>query len=351
MDRRHLPRTCALLIAGALTLPLLEPLAEACGMFYSVRTISPEKRPSLAREKVLLIHDAAAGRQHFVREIVFRKAEEPFGFVVPTPSLPEVAKVETTPFGKLRERFPFAPVTLSSSRGYGKGSGSGFGSGGSQSVEVIATEKVGSFTAFVLAASDAGALSKWLEDNQLSNSDETKAWLEHYVRMGFYYVAMRYDPPGNAKEADETLAAETIRISFATPVAYYPYFEPKTNLPGNKPRLLELWTVSNTRLIPVVLADGVGWQRPLKPGKQYTRRETLEASLVDELESLLPPGELVVQSFQDQKRTRAGYHDVLFASAEPRSFSPEELIALEPLLGILDPGLVGEGEPGEERSE
>ncbi|MCA9697499.1 MAG: hypothetical protein KC431_08240, partial [Myxococcales bacterium] len=79
--------------------------------------------------------------------------------------------------------------------------------------------------------------------------------------------------------------------------------------------------------------------------------ETLEASLVDELESLLPPGELVVQSFQDQKRTRAGYHDVLFASAEPRSFSPEELIALEPLLGILDPGLVGEGEPGEERSE
>ena len=104
--------------------------------------------------------------------------------------------------------------------------------------------------------------------------------------------------------------------------------------------MLELWTVSSERVVPVVRQDEVGWVRPFKPGRVYTRRATLEASLADELESLLPEGELVVQTFWDQKRSRAGFHDVLFASVEPRTFGPKELEALEPLLGILDPGLI-----------
>jgi hypothetical protein len=81
----------------------------ACGGFFTRRVLESERRPSLAYEQTLIIFDAEKRREHFVREVVFRTSREPFGFVVPTPSKPEVAKVAPSPFAKLRESFPFRP--------------------------------------------------------------------------------------------------------------------------------------------------------------------------------------------------------------------------------------------------
>jgi len=328
-----------------LAIVLAAPVARACGMFLPVRVVSPEQRPSLAREKVLIIHDAARGQQHFIREVAFRRADQSFGFVVPTPTRPEVATVENNPFTKLRDRFPFATPKLDES------SGAGFGGRGisvkSVGVEVLAVEKVGSFTAFTLAATDADALANWLKDNQLASTPATERWLAHYVRMGFYYVAMRYDPPARVK-ASAPVAAETVRISFASPLAYYPYFEPEPDAPAKGPRLLELWYVGTEPVVPVarfatVESEPSRWVRPLAPGKDHKdARGAIEAALYDELEQLLPAGELVVQTFQDQKVSRSGYHDILFGSAAARPFTPEQQTALAPLLGVLDPGLIEE---------
>jgi hypothetical protein len=334
---------------GLLALPLITPVARACGMFYHHRALAPEQRPSLAREKVLIIHDAAHGQQHFIREVAFRKAEQTLGFVVPTPTRPEVAAVAQTPFTKLRERFPFASPprdAIGSAPGYGRGGG-----GSPRGVEVLAVEKVGSFTAFTLTATDADALAGWLHDNQLSSTPENDRWLDHYVRMGFYYVALRYDPPAKTKpDALTGIAAETVRISFATPIAYYPYLEPAREQIGAEPRLLELWYVGSDPVVPVARFDERGepsqpptWTRPMKPGKDYRRtREQVAAAFDAELDSLLPPGDLVVQTFQDQKRDRSGHQDILFAFAEPKPLTAEELAALEPLLGVLDPLLIPE---------
>jgi len=331
----------------ALAVMLTAPSAAACGMMFQVRAITAEQRPSLAREKVLIIHDAARGQQHFIREVAFRKADQPFGFVVPTPTRPEVAKVDRNPFTRLRARFPFATAKLPAA-GFG-GHGSSGGGGASPGVEVLAVEKVGSFTAFTLAATDAGALATWLADNQLSSTLATDLWLAHYVRMGFYYVAMRYDPPANAKaRANAPIAAETVRISFASPVAYYPYFEPAPEHPQKAARLLELWYVGTDAVVPVArLTDPEQpespprWVRPLAPGKdRKDARSAIEAATFDELEQLLPEGELVVQTFQDQKLERSGYQDILFAFAAARPWTAEQQTALAPLLGVLDPGLI-----------
>ena len=350
MSRTRRSRTLVSLTFGAgvlgLAIVLAAPVARACGMFLRVREVSPEQRPSLAREKVLIIHDAARGQQHFIREVAFRRADQSFGFVVPTPTRPEVATVEKNPFTKLRERFPFATVNSDARTGRGFG-GTGGGSGGSVGVEVLAVEKVGSFTAFTLAATDADALASWLKDNQLASTPATERWLAHYVRMGFYYVAMRYDPPERAR-ASAPVAAETVRISFASPLAYYPYFEPEPDAPTKGPRLLELWYVGTEPVVPVARFASAGsessqWVRPLAPGKDRTdARGAIEAALYDELEQLLPEGELVVQTFQDQKIGRSGYHDILFGSAAARPLTPEQQTALAPLLGVLDPGLIEE---------
>lgn len=319
--------------------PGLGPIAEACGSFFRSKQASPERTPSLAREKVLLIHDAEAGRQHFIREVAFVRAHEPFGFVVPTPTRPEVAAVKTTPFTKLREMFPFVP----NPRRVGAPSGRAPGGSG---VEVLEVAKVGSFTAFVLAATDAKALGKWLTDNKLVSNEASDAWLAHYVELGFFYVAMRYDPP--ARSGSQTggksseVVAETMRISFDVPIPYYPYLEP-TREEAGATRLLELWYVGTEPVVPVVLREREGtraWVQPLRRGLvNRDARFGLEAALEPELEELLPAGTLVVQTFQDRKREREGFGDVLFAFEQSKPLTPELAAELAPLLGILDPAL------------
>lgn len=325
-------------------------VARACGGFL-LRTVSPERRPSLAREKVLIVYDADEQKQHFIREVAFRAANETFGFVVTTPTRPSVDKVERTPFSKLRRILPFRPPTPEEKKANawrnGRGAGSGFGGG----VSVLETKKVGSFTAFVLSATDEKALAGWLKDNELVSTKETDAWLAHYVRMGFFYIAMRYDPPrGAPKDAAPDagpVKAETIRISFATPVPYYPYLEPEAPKTGEEPRLMELWYVAKQSVVPVALHDVGGkrrWVRPLQPGHVYEReRRKIEVSLGDTLAPLLPEGDIVLQTFQDQKRSRTGFGDILFAARDAHDLTAEQTTALQPLLGILDPELTAGG--------
>lgn len=344
------PRRFLVSLTGllALALPLHEASeARACGGFFRARTVAPEKRPSLSREKVLLIHDRARGRQHFVREVAFRRAAEPFGFVVPTPSRPDVASIKKQPFTALREQFPFA--RYKGGGGIGRGSGGGPPGSAPAGVEVLEVKKVGSFTAFILSATDESALATWLADNDLASTKEADAWLAHYVKMKFFYVAMRYDPPKNeASEATPAVEAETMRISFDTPIPYYPYLEPDgSGLLTEQPRLMELWFVGTDPVVPVALRTRDGrqeWVRPLESGLAHKdARDAIEPTLKPPLRKLLPKGPLQIQTFQDQKFWRTGFEDVLFAYEEPQELDDEQRAALLPLLGILDPALVKEG--------
>lgn len=337
--------TAALAVASLVLQPVVQT-AEACGGFFRKPTLDPEKRPSLTKEKVLLIYDGKT--QHFIRDVAFRRATEPFGFVVPTPTRPEVAAIAKTPFTALRKSFQyFDPMLNIGGRGLG-GDGKG-GAAKPKGVEVLEKKKVGSFTAFVLAATDAGAMAKWLADNGLSSTTAADAWLAHYVDMKFYYVAMRYDPPkGAAAKKAAPVAAETIKISFATPIPYYPYIEPEPPAtPSRWKRKLEVWFVGSQAVSPIALYKDNGkptWVRPLARGVKYEHaRSELEAGLDSEIVALLPKGDLVVQPFVDGKFHRKGYGDILFPSWDATELSEDNVAALEPFLRILDPALA-EGE-------
>ena len=327
---------------ATLTLHRTAPdVARACAVVVMPR-VSPEEWPSLATEKVLIVHDAERGKQHFVREVAFRRASQRFGFVVPTPTRPEVAAVEKTPFTALRNAFDWGGAH------WGAGGLGTLGRGGGDEdapagVEVLEEKKVGSFTAFVLAATDHEALAKWLRDNGLVSRPEADAWLRHYVQMEFFYVAMRYDPPIGAEvAADRPVEAETIRVSFDTPIPYYPYVEPAGSGTAS-PRVLELWYAGVDRVNPIALRDKDGeqeWVRPLKPGAEYPQaRVGLVDALEPELEAVLPEGDLVVQTFRDFKPDRAGFDDILFGAYDPEALSEERRAALERFLPILDPQL------------
>ena len=143
-----------------------------------------------------------------MREVRFAGAGEPFGFIVPTPGQPEVAKVDDPPFNGLASRFGFSKYDQPALSAYGRatfglgglgtighGSGQGFGSGhGARGgVSVLSTQQIGVFKAFVLRATDEDALAAWLHQNGFHATASTTTWLAHYVALGFYFTAFRYD--------------------------------------------------------------------------------------------------------------------------------------------------------------
>ena len=326
--------------------------ASACGGFGRLGGRPP---PFLAQELVLIDHDGAT--EHFVREVRFAGADDRFGFVVPTPTVPTVAKVDKSPFPALRAAFPYAaPEELARARyagvdawpdgaeGIGLGSigglghGSGFGSGmgriggGKGGVTVLSEQKVGAFTAYVLQADDATALDRWLAQHKLTMTPAASAWTARYVARKFFFTAFRYDKP---ERATPELVSETVRMTFATPVAYYPYEEPNDPVEKRKRRVLSVWTIAKSPASPVAGhgdASEIVWKRPWREG---LREHATAAQLTSSLGA--PHGAAWVQVFVDDKRSRVGWGDVLLAPDEPVTLDDEAKAARQKLVSLLLP--------------
>lgn len=351
-------KTARVAFAGfaALALGLWPRSAETCGMFVAAPRVQV---PSLAVEQTLLVFDHAKELEHFIRQVAIRNPSPGFGFVVPVPEQPEVAAVKQSPFEKLAKRYPLeTPGMLHPGMG---GGGLGLGVAAAvPSVKVLSTTRVGSFTAFVLAANDATGLKKWLDQHHLTTTPDAEAWFAHYVKLGFYYAALRYEaPPADAKApAKDTTRAETIRITFHTPLPFYPYREPHHAASPNddEERDLAVWLVSAGSYVPVSLfrdAASATWKRPLL--QHYLRAETRDALaevVGSEIAQLLPPaksgkqpgepGTLSVQVFEDQKRSREGWSDIVMVHQHPESLSGATPEQERKLMASLDPTFGGE---------
>jgi hypothetical protein len=309
--------------------------ASPCGAFVSrdVKTV-----PSLAVEQTLLVYDEQKQLEHLIRQVAIRDPGPGFGFVVPTPEQPEVAKVAASPFEKLARAFPVSSGELRIVPG---ARGGGAAAAAAAPVKVLSQQRVGSFTAFVLSASDAASLKKWLSDNQFATSPETQAWLDHYVKLGFFFAALRYERPKAAAESGVT-RAEVLRISFRTALPFYPYREP-AHTPGIDPRDLAVWLVSPRRYVPVSLwrdAGGQAWKRPwLEHSEQRVPRADLSDLLGKELAKVLPASsdDLELQVFEDQKRDRRAFGDVVLVPAKSAAAPNLDLVAAGKLMKSLDP--------------
>lgn len=340
----------SVVVAASLLTPLSAPaVADACGLAFG-KDVEP---PFLSEERVLLIWNEQTRVEHFVREVRFEQANKTFGFIVPTPGKPEVAKVERSPFQDLERDAPY-PI-WSSGLGLGGfglgGGGGGLGTGAGSGVEVAKVQRIGRFKAFTLAAQDPAALRRWLEDNGFQARPALDRWLAHYVDLGFHFVAFRYEAK---KDEPPGMVSETVRLSFESELPYYPYFEPE---PPQKQtmRRLTTWFVSQHGLRPIAAMTGGGKTELVNPwfsGNDPTPSVDSFAKTLGELGALLPidKPELQVQVFQDHKIAREGFHDVLFVPLEP----PAADAKLEPateakhraMVRWLDPTVRPSASPG-----
>ncbi len=317
--------------------------AAPCGVFVALPT---KAVPSLAVEQTLILHDAEQELEHFVRQVAIRDPSPGFGFVVPVPEQPVVAKVAESPFEKLAERFPVhANLSVPGALG---GLGSGAGAPTGAPVQVLSRSKVGSFTAFVLSASDPKALQKWFSDNRLVVPAEAHAWLTHYVKLGFFFAALRYE----IDEKDlttKTTRAETIRITFKSTLPFYPYRESERPHPSDQPRDLAIWLVATQPYTPVSLFESHGtgrWKRPLAEHLSSSLlRSSFDGVLSQELMSLLPKGwgedgrPLSLQVFEDQKRNRTGFGDIVMVPKQQAAPGALNLARSRKLMASLDPAV------------
>ena len=107
--------------------------------------------------------------------------------------------------------------------------------------------------------------------------------------------------------------------------------------------MLDLWVVGRTEVTPVAVREresGREWVRPARAGEVHRDAGALLRKIKGgNLTELLPEGELVVQTFQDQKRSRAGFGDILFVPTKPTELAAAERAALASFGAVLDPAL------------
>jgi hypothetical protein len=334
-----------ILVAAVLSAPFARD-ARACGLFVAGPMTEAEiaqKVPYLSVERVLLAWDATTQTEDFVREARFEKANQAFGFVVPVPSRPEVFEVKKAPFDDLARVFPYY-VAPPMTKGVGGGAHSAGAAVPTEPV-VLSQQRIGSFTATVLAASDAEGLARWLKANGFEVPPPARAWLDHFVGLGFYYVAFRYDA---AVAASPGMTSETVRIRFQTPMPYYPYLEPTHPDAPRGSRDLLLWYASQEERVPMASvrsADGaVTWKQPWEGSARHVTAKRVR----DVLSSL---GEIihgddtspwVITPYRDEKESREGWGDVLLVPASPAAIDDEAIASRWRLLPVLDPRLEGD---------
>lgn len=243
-------------------------------------------------QRILVVWDPETKVEHFVREAGFkhpRKRFDPtvtpggpvgeddsvgdqaegndgkgrddskgFGFLVPSPTQPEIAESDGSVFQNLSDAIrprietvdkwnvvPTALVLmplLLQRRGPMTTSRSSDEQLPMAAVNVLETKRVAGYDVAVLEASDAEALTRWLDENGYDSRPSLKEWAEPYVAKGWIVTAFKY-----AADADR-VEAGAVRMSFKTDRPIFPYRVPTDQIDeGGSRNLLRTYVVGPGR--------------------------------------------------------------------------------------------------------
>ena len=199
----------------------------------------------IADQKVLLIWDSVTKTEHFIREATFSadqdSHENGFGFLVPSPSVPDIAAADGSIFDILTQQIQpriedairwqtyYSAITryflghflLSADR-------ISRSVPPTDSVQVIKTVHIGQYEATVLKASDPTELTTWLHDNEYDSRPELTEWSRPYVEKGWMITAFKYS------EVAQDIELTAVRLSFKTESPVFPYRVPVDQIEEDK---------------------------------------------------------------------------------------------------------------------
>lgn len=298
-----------------------------------------------ASEEAIILWDEAQKKQHFIRRANFVASGKDFGFLVPTPSKPELGEVNAAVFQQLTNHLQ--PKTQPGGFEFTGGCASlDFFRGAEKSasyelepVRVLHTQTVAGFDAVVLSADDPAALSAWLKERNYAQGPGLSEWLSEYVKNRWVITAFKVSRQPDSGPTTP-IGTAAVRMSFDTDRPFYPYREPVgTPSEGRPPaRLLRVFFLSDVRY-DATLGDAGAFAGATKLAD------------VVEIPAELQPmvtGERFLTVFDDQSSPRVGTAEVFFHQAKntaplriPPLLEPRRVyIPVEPVVLVAVAGFV-----------
>ena len=301
----------------------------------------PEARVQVAEESAVIVWDAARRVQHFIRraQFVTDNSKADFGFLVPSPTAPSMAKADNAVFDRLdnaikpevitqeRREFYFtwfsfrAPGFDTASGGIAAGSIAPGATAGRDVVEVVSAQRVAGYDAVVLKANDSTALANWLRRNGYTTQPELAAWLTPYIQAKWMITAFKI---AKSRNDNNGVATSAVRMTFNTDRPFFPYREPANQRDAkaqHTPRLLRVFMLSEARMDGALGEAGqlakwpatVPWSDQLDEGL----RGDVAYKLALKPEQL--PATMRLTTFDDRASPRPGIDDVYFSAATDQS--------------------------------
>jgi hypothetical protein len=288
------------------------------GSVYGCKAVcSIEAAVLNADQKIIIIWDEATKTQHFIRQASFKSDVEDFGFVIPSPSKPELSESGDAAFSFFNKLTAPAVEKVSRPISFGCSKNEALPAAGAKSVSVIEEKEVAGYKATVLSADTASALVDWLKENGFAYSPDVEAWAKPYVEGGWIFTALKL-----AKKKDDTsgsnVSTEALRMSFKTDRPLFPYREGDSKLVAEKlkapKRLLRIYFLAAERQQGELENGGgwtgsVTWAGPLAEGDRKRALELLK------LPETTGPEKMWLTEFDDQWPYRLAYGDLYFSKA------------------------------------
>jgi hypothetical protein len=310
---------CPVIVALAAILAALPPV-ESC----EVAPVKGQPRSSVqtASEEAIIVYDEQTQTQHFIRTAQFSGSSAGFGFLVPTPAKPEIAEVDgsiyatlanvTKPRIEKRKKYVSEPPIGCGEMAPTKMAGEAT----PDMARVIEQKRVGDLDVAVLQAETPQAIRDWLGKNGYDDRPELTDWLKAYTREKWFVSAFKV-----AADAGSRPRTTTVKMSFRTPSAFYPYREAADTRAINPPggRLLRLYVLANS-----ISAGGIG----MNPSKEWPAKTAWAGLLpIDRMAGIFaamnvttrPDEAWFLTEFEDRSSPRPGTDELYFGRAADQS--------------------------------
>lgn len=319
---------CALSVAA---------LAQTAGEAAACAPAPPEgQEVQIAAEEAIILWDPATRTEHFIRRAQFRATTRAFGFLVPTPTTPQLGEVSDGVFASMADRIrpevrheretkirPSALLLEACMVMSGGDAQEASTAAAPDAVRVLATARVAGFDATTVEADDAGALSAWLGQHGFAATPTLTAWLERYVAQKWKLTAFVVATDEADAQPRYDVATRTVRMSFQADRPFYPYREPAAEpaRASYADRVLRVHVLSTERYA-ATLADKPWFARvlyaaPIEPGLPEL------AGLGDHLR--------FATTFVDESNPRPATDELYFAP------SPDRTLVRQPPIVITEP--------------
>lgn len=304
-------RRLVLAVLLPLAVLLLVPNADAPGCAPAFHKGASVR---IANESALIIWDASRKTEHFIRRGTFDTSTPDFGFLVPTPSEPELRDADDGVFDWLEELTKPEEIYHLVSPGGGARRTTVAGAAPAPTVAVLGEQRVAGFDAVKLKATDTRALLTWLKKHGYDSRPALETWLDRYVKDGWVITAFKIArAPGMT---GPNVSTKALRMTFKTDQPFYPYREPEDmRSPGAHPgRFLRVFVLATEKVEGSLGKTGSAWPGntvwadtfPRPPEELMTRLDLMGPPL---------PGGLKLTVFEDASSPRPGEEELFFRTA------------------------------------